>query len=150
MADDVVSPLQRIPPSNSNSNVKASSSGIFSPSPIHRPLQRAATLAAEPSHLPRAGRRASILSDFSVEDARQSLRSSTDDLLFPKAQGLREEVSHEASNWQSAPLAFALLPAIGGMLFNNGSAVITDIMLLGLAAIFLNWSVRLPWYVHAC
>jgi hypothetical protein len=25
--------------------------------------------------------------------------------------------------------------------------VITDIMLLGLAAIFLNWSVRLPWLV---
>lgn len=31
------------------------------------------------------------------------------------------------------------------MLFQNGSSVITDVMLLGLAAIFLNWSVRLPW-----
>ncbi len=49
------------------------------------------------------------------------------------------------SNWASAPLAFALLPAVGGMVFKNGSAVISDILLLGLAAIFLNWSVRLPW-----
>jgi hypothetical protein len=46
-------------------------------------------------------------------------------------------------------LAFALLPALGGMFFKNGSSVITDIMLLGLAAIFLNWSVRLPWLVLA-
>lgn len=30
-------------------------------------------------------------------------------------------------------------------MFTNGSSVITDVMLLGLAAIFLNWSVRLPW-----
>jgi hypothetical protein len=31
-------------------------------------------------------------------------------------------------------------------LFKDGSAVITDITLLALAAIFLNWAVRLPWY----
>lgn len=55
------------------------------------------------------------------------------------------EESHESSPWHSAPLAFALLPAVGGMLFTNGSSIITDVMLLGLAAIFLNWSVRLPW-----
>lgn len=56
------------------------------------------------------------------------------------------ESKHESSHWDSAPLAFALLPAVGGMLFTNGSSVVTDIILLGLAAIFLNWSVRLPWY----
>lgn len=54
-------------------------------------------------------------------------------------------MGYETSNWDSAPLAFALLPAIGGMLFKNGSSVMTDVMLLALAAIFLNWSVRLPW-----
>lgn len=32
-------------------------------------------------------------------------------------------------------------------MFTNGSYVVTDIMILGLAAVFLNWSVRLPWYV---
>jgi len=53
--------------------------------------------------------------------------------------------SHESSHWDSAPLAFALLPALGGLFFTNGSSVITDVMLLGFAAILLNWSVRIPW-----
>lgn len=43
------------------------------------------------------------------------------------------------------PLGLALLPAVGGLLFKDGSAIVTDITLLALAAIFLNWSVRLPW-----
>jgi hypothetical protein len=43
----------------------------------------------------------------------------------------------------------ALLPAVGGLFFQNGSAVVTDITLLALAAIFLNWAVRLPWYTVA-
>jgi hypothetical protein len=42
-------------------------------------------------------------------------------------------------------LAFALLPAISGALFKNGSAIVTDIMLLGLAGVFLHWSVTQPW-----
>lgn len=51
----------------------------------------------------------------------------------------------EVSAWHSTPLAFALLPAIGGVFFKNGTAIMTDILLLALAAIFMNWSVRLPW-----
>lgn len=43
------------------------------------------------------------------------------------------------------PLALALLPALGGVLFQNGSAIVTDIILLGLAVVFLNWAVRVPW-----
>lgn len=74
---------------------------------------------------------------------RKTFQSSTDDLLLPKPSGSQE--SHDSSAWHSAPLAFALLPALGGMMFTNGSSVMTDIMLLGLAAVFLNWSVRLPW-----
>lgn len=103
-------------------------------------------ISAEIPHSPGVRRRSSNLTDFSLDDARKSFRTSTDDLLLPKvsmngAHGL------EASHWHSAPLAFALLPAIGGLLFKNGSSVITDVMLLGLSAIFLNWSVRLPWFV---
>jgi hypothetical protein len=45
----------------------------------------------------------------------------------------------------SLSLAFAFLPAISGLLFKNGSAVVTDFMLLGLAGVFLNWSVTQPW-----
>ncbi|KAH0555852.1 hypothetical protein GP486_006202 [Trichoglossum hirsutum] len=91
-------------------------------------------------------RRSSLLSDYSLDDARASLRSSTDDLISPKPNlPGRLTGSDETSSWHSAPLAFALLPAVGGMFFHNGGAVVTDIMLLGLAGVFLNWAVRLPW-----
>lgn len=91
-----------------------------------------------------ARRRSSI---DSLREARRSFQDSTDDLLMPKPDLHGHEKSIESSAWDSAPLAFALLPAVGGLIFTNGSSVITDVMLLGLAAIFLNWSVRLPWYV---
>lgn len=90
-------------------------------------------------------RRNSTLSD-TVSEARNSIRSSTDDLFFPRAAP-DSDLGNEESHWQSAPLALALLPAIAGVFFHNGSAVVTDVTLLVLAAIFLNWSVRLPWYV---
>lgn len=87
-------------------------------------------------------RRSSNLSELSLDQARRSLQ---DDLLNPKPEGA-DLGHHEGSSWASVPLAFALLPALGGMFFKNGSAVVTDIMLLGLAAIFLHWSVTQPWY----
>ncbi|WEW56428.1 hypothetical protein PRK78_001871 [Emydomyces testavorans] len=84
--------------------------------------------------------RASTFSD-TLSGARQSIKSSTDDLIRP-----RSTVQTDESHWQSAaPLALALVPALGGVFFRNGSAVLTDITLLCLAAVFLNWSVRLPW-----
>lgn len=51
----------------------------------------------------------------------------------------------EVTHWHSTPLAFAILPAIGGLLFKNGSTFVTDALLLVIAAIFMNWSIRLPW-----
>ncbi|CAL3964615.1 hypothetical protein PZA11_002412 [Diplocarpon coronariae] len=116
-----------------------------SSSPAGAPLRR--SLAVDeprqrlPSRLP-TRRRSSNFSDSSL---REVLQSSTDDLLLPKPSLTGESTRHDSSAWDSAPLAFALLPALGGMLFTDGSSVITDVMLLGLAAIFLNWSVRLPW-----
>ncbi|KAL0931645.1 uncharacterized protein CTRU02_212598 [Colletotrichum truncatum] len=80
-------------------------------------------------------RRSSTLSDYSFVEAR--------DLLNPRPAGVTS--SDDMSNWASVPLAFALLPAVGGLLFNNGSAVVTDVMLLGLSSVFLHWSVTNPW-----
>lgn len=105
------------------------------------------SLRRRPPGLSDSQRRNSTLSD-SVSEARNSIRSSTDDLFFPRvAHGDEADLSSEESHWQSAPLALALFPAIAGVFFRNGSAVVTDVTLLVLAAIFLNWSVRLPWYV---
>jgi hypothetical protein len=116
-----------------------------STSPLrHRSLGRVEKSNEAPNFKDR--RRSSLLSDYSLDDARASLRSSTDDLLSPRPNvSGRLTGNDEMSNWHSAPLAFALLPALGGLFFQNGGAVVTDIMLLGLASIFLNWAVRLPW-----
>ncbi|KAJ6070218.1 hypothetical protein N7467_011537, partial [Penicillium canescens] len=83
-------------------------------------------------------RRNSTLSD-SLSEARNSIRSSTDGLFLPR---VTEEQPLEESHWHSAPLGLALLPAIAGIFFQNGSSFVTDVTLLVLAAIFLNWD----WY----
>ncbi|KAK7531292.1 uncharacterized protein J3D65DRAFT_637150 [Phyllosticta citribraziliensis] len=98
-----------------------------------RPRLRQRSTPSWDSHHPR--RRESLLSDLS------SVRSSTD----PLANRMDHLVQDENSHWHSAPLVFAILPAIGGLLFNNGSEVLTDVLLLGLATVLLNWCVRLPW-----
>ena len=121
----------------------AQSTGRQSPSPIRNRLLGRASTIADMSN-PLSVRRSSSLSE-SVESTRQTIKSSTDNLFLPRATSPDLETSHEPSHWHSAPLALALLPAVGGMFFHNGSAVVTDLTLLGLAAVFLNWSVRLPW-----
>ncbi|PYH93189.1 hypothetical protein BO71DRAFT_355851 [Aspergillus ellipticus CBS 707.79] len=110
----------------------------------HRGTARSATFAEGTADFPNQ-RRNSNFSD-SVSEARNSIRSSTDDILFPRAAKRSDvHLTNEESHWHSAPLGLALLPAIAGIFFQNGGAVVTDVTLLVLAAIFLNWSVRLPW-----
>lgn len=124
-----------IPPSNiSIAGIENSTRASLSPL-RNRPLGRASTFAE--TSTPLRHRRSSTFSD--------SIISSTDDLLLPKARSPGLEPQLEHSHWHSAPLALALLPAVGGLLFKNGGSVLTDVTLLGLAAVFLNWSVRLPW-----
>lgn len=107
-----------------------------------RPLGRAATFA-EPAH-PLTHRRSSTFSE-TLSEARKSLKSSTDDLLLPKIAPNTHHETEESSHWHSLPLGLALLPALGGLIFKDGSAVVTDITLLVLAGIFMNWALRMPW-----
>ncbi|KAM0334113.1 hypothetical protein ACHAQA_001133 [Verticillium albo-atrum] len=100
-----------------------------------RPRSSFASAAADPFESPR--RRNSTLSDYSLGDA--------GDLFNPKPSG-HQPSTEDGSKWTHLPLAFALLPALGGILFQNGSAIVTDVMLLGLSAIFLHWSVTQPWH----
>lgn len=110
-------------------------------SPIQRPLNTRRARTFEESQ-----RRNSTLSD-SLSEARNSIRSSTDDLFLPRVVKGNDAIPAEESHWHSAPLGLALLPAIAGIFFQEGSSFVTDVTLLVLAAIFLNWSVRLPWYI---
>ncbi|KAL5337144.1 hypothetical protein BJX70DRAFT_399952 [Aspergillus crustosus] len=118
------------------------------PSPMslrHRGLTRSATIAEGQSPPSAPQRRNSAISD-TISEARNNLRSSTDELFFPRVARDRDaDPRDEESHWHSAPLGLALLPAVAGIFFQNGSAFVTDVTLLALAAVFLNWSVRLPW-----
>ncbi|KAK4501818.1 hypothetical protein PRZ48_007627 [Zasmidium cellare] len=107
---------------------RATSHQDASPSPRPDPLLR---------------RRSSLLSFSSIEDATHAF---TDDIINPRTGNRRHANGEdELTHWHSTPLAFAILPALGGLMFKNGSAFVTDVLLLGLAAIFMNWSIRLPW-----
>ncbi|RDA87989.1 hypothetical protein CP532_3454 [Ophiocordyceps camponoti-leonardi (nom. inval.)] len=92
-------------------------------------------------------RRSSLLSDYSC-DARDGLFSRSSPpppppQPPPPASGPPPTTGK--STVASASLAFALLPAIAGVFFKDGHAVVTDIMLLALAGVFLHWSVTQPW-----
>lgn len=110
-------------------------------------LNRAATFAegaqSSPSALP--ARRGSIFSNYS--DTRQSYRSSTDNLLRPSGTNdmERPKTSDEPSYWISLPVVFAIVPAIIGFMFDNGTAIATDFIILALAGWFLHWFVKVPW-----
>lgn len=82
-------------------------------------------------------RRSSNFTDYSLGDAR--------DLLNPKVQESGVLSQPESSSLGLAALTCALLPPVAGLFFKNGSAVATDLLLLGVAGIFLHWSVTQPW-----
>lgn len=85
-------------------------------------------------------RRRSSLISFS------SLEGFAGDYINPRTSNTpNASEENEVTHWHSSPLAFAILPAVGGLFFKDGSAFVTDCLLLGLAAIFMNWSISLPW-----
>jgi hypothetical protein len=122
---------------------ESKAAGQIHPFLRQRMLNRAATFSegAQPMQpVPMKRRRSSIFSEYS--DAR-SLRTSVNDI------NRLTSTDDEPTYWYSAPLAFAILPAVGGLLFKNGSAVVTDVLLLALGSMFLNWCVRAPWYAYS-
>ncbi|KAI1337950.1 hypothetical protein F5Y15DRAFT_138763 [Xylariaceae sp. FL0016] len=87
-------------------------------------------------------RRSSNFSDFSLTDARRDLESSAEELFHPSQSTSKQE---NKTPLVYIPLTLALLPAVAGIFFENGSAFFTDLILLSLAAVFLHWSVTQPW-----
>ncbi|KAI0481814.1 hypothetical protein F4859DRAFT_436225 [Xylaria cf. heliscus] len=80
-------------------------------------------------------RRSSTYSDY--------LETSADEILNPSKTHTEE--TRPKSPYVYIPLTLALLPAVAGIFFENGSAFFTDLILLSLAAVFLHWSVTQPW-----
>ncbi|KAI1878303.1 uncharacterized protein JN550_000485 [Neoarthrinium moseri] len=110
-------------------------------------MDEAANFRRRPSYPSSAGnsftRRNSNLSDISFEEPE-------DDNAGIWNLGRVKTNPPDKDSYASIPLVLALLPAVGGLFFEGGSAFFTDIILLGLAAIFLRWSVTQPWnWLHA-
>lgn len=144
-ADASASPVLPARPSASSSSLNKPNSSRASD--LRNRLSRKSSnlRSPEPALL---RRRSSILSYSSLEDARNSFH---DDVIHPTSSARGHGREDEITHWSSTPLAFAILPAIAGLLFTNGSAFVTDALLLGLAAVFMNWSIRVPreWYHSA-
>ncbi|KAJ8106180.1 hypothetical protein OPT61_g9710 [Boeremia exigua] len=126
----------------------ASAEGPVSESQIpsqlrQRMLNRAATFAegAQSSPTRPLRRRSSLLSELS--DTRHSTRSSTENRNTDAY--VRATASEDGNNWLSSPVIFAIFPAFGGLLYQNGAAVLTDLFTLGLASWFLHWCCTFPW-----
>ncbi|KAF2666411.1 hypothetical protein BT63DRAFT_482170 [Microthyrium microscopicum] len=89
--------------------------------------------------------------------SRQFSHSSTDIGLDPAYLSTINEngsanaaKQDEGSHWHAFSLAFVALPALSGMIFENGGAVMTDVLILALGCLFLYWSVKWPWeWYHA-
>ncbi|PNP42429.1 hypothetical protein TGAMA5MH_05170 [Trichoderma gamsii] len=132
---------------NSNSNASAASPGHFirRAKTFDEPSMRSGSMSRHfsDSSSEALPRRSSNFSEYSLNEAR--------DILNPRPHALGEQPSHqESSPLAFLSLAFAFLPAVAGVFFQNGTSVVTDIMLLGLAAILLHWSVTQPWqWYHA-
>ncbi|KAL1959187.1 hypothetical protein VTO42DRAFT_2692 [Malbranchea cinnamomea] len=90
-------------------------------------------------------RRTSTFSDM-LTDTGQSLKTSAGSILMPHMDPRWATASPDSDSLlQSLPLVLALLPAFGGLFFRDAHAYLTDLTLLILAVIFLNWCTRIPW-----
>jgi len=101
-----------------------------------KPFRRRPTFGrgAESSTFAEPRRRSSNCSEISQE-ARDMLNPG------PEADG----DGQERSRLDVLPLAFALLPALGGICVQGGNAFMTDLMLLALGGLFLQYSLTQPW-----
>lgn len=106
----------------------------------NRMLNRAATISEGAPFDPSLNRRrSSTLSALSNDTSYSYNRSEADD-MEPSTS------SEKLSHWESTPLAFIIFPALGGLFIQNGGAHFTDISLLALGLMFLNWCLKAPWY----
>ena len=149
------------PPKRAATFTTTTNSSAHSPDPTSNlrsrgPRRQTSAQSLSSSHSrspapPAPDRRASTFSLSSIDEIGQTLAEDLINPSFTRSRNRREDGvggdggEEEVTNWHSTPLLFALLPAVGGVLFKEGAAVVTDLLILGLAGIFLNWSVRLPW-----
>ncbi|KAF3901830.1 hypothetical protein AA313_de0207740 [Arthrobotrys entomopaga] len=69
--------------------------------------------------------------------------------VYETIQDVQTEIlapaAKENVHWNNIPLAMAILPAVSGLFFTNGTHFVADVILLFLAATFLHWLIKFPW-----
>ncbi|KAF2417238.1 hypothetical protein EJ08DRAFT_703439 [Tothia fuscella] len=97
----------------------------------------------------RTSSNSSLRGAFSRNERRLSRTSA--DIPLPRISENVFYDSGEPAQWHSASLLFVALPAFAGIFFENGSLIMTDVLMLALGCLFLYWSVKWPWqwYVAA-
>ena len=124
------------------------------PSPLRKRRTLPATIAEEgaetqvkdtapPRTLPRRASSQRTTSSSSLSH-RASFHKGDSLFLPPRAESPTTD-QEEPGLWYSAPLLFAIVPAVGGVAFKKGSVLLTDLVLLVLAAVYLNWCLISPW-----
>ncbi|KAK4106707.1 hypothetical protein N658DRAFT_563470 [Parathielavia hyrcaniae] len=88
-------------------------------------------------------RRSSTLSAYSFSEATRDLQ---DEIIDPGPV-----FQQEVMTWKSwLPMVFTVVPLVAGLIFKNGTAFFTDLIIIFLSMVFLHWSVSAPWkWYHA-
>jgi len=76
---------------------------------------------------------------------RQFSQSSMDSFLPPRIPEPSQQEPKEPSPFRFGLLLFVALPILAGTIFENGSSVMVDLLLVIIGCLILYWSIEYPW-----
>jgi len=77
--------------------------------------------------------------------SRQFSQSSMDSFLPPRIPEPSNQEPKELSPFRYGLLLFVALPILAGTIFENGSSVMVDLLLIIIGCLILHWSIEYPW-----
>ncbi len=77
--------------------------------------------------------------------SRQFSQSSMDSFLPPRIPELSHQEPKEPSPFRFGLLLLVALPILAGTIFENGSSVMVDLLLVIIGCLILYWSIEYPW-----
>jgi hypothetical protein len=76
---------------------------------------------------------------------RQFSQSSMESFLPPRIPEPSHQEPKEPSPFRFGLLLFVALPILAGTIFENGSSVMVDLLLVTIGCLILYWSIEYPW-----
>jgi len=71
-----------------------------------------------------------------------------DTFLPPRIPEAQDEQPKEPSPFRFGLLLLVALPVFTGLVFENGSAFMVDLLLVLIGCLLLYWSIEYPWYAQ--